>query len=181
LISQQTSKRKALEEEVDFLKESNAKLEGELRRVKKKYGEDQVRVISNNTADLNHEENKYSESLAKDIAFCAGDFDFAAAIFSDIPTYSEKLKGLSRGWEFGSWGLYFVTGYEMEAAKIFAKGKKEVKFNEWLVRTEGANPDKLGDILDNELTPRLKHCSSMEEIVIESQDVVRKLLFGRRN
>lgn len=132
--------------------------------------------------NLSNDEKRTSELLAKDIASCAGDFEFASGLFStSFPSHSEKLKGLSRGWSLGSWLPYYLSGYKMEAAKIFASAKKDVKLNYWLTRFEGASKDEIVNIMKDELTPRLKHCTDMELEVVEFQDAVRKMLLGRRN
>ena len=132
--------------------------------------------------NLSDDEKRTSELLAKDIALCAGDFEFASGVFSkSFPAYSEKLKGLSRGWNLGSWWPYYLAGYQMEAAKVFASAKKDIKINYWLTRFEGVSKDEMVNIMQDELTPRLKHCTDMELKVVEFQDDVRKMLLGRKD
>jgi len=134
------------------------------------------------SVELTYEQKRASENLAKDIANCAGDFAFAAELFSQaMPAHAEKLRGLSRGWYLGSWAPYYFAGYEMEAVKIFAEGKKDTKFNEWLVRFENPGDKKIDEIMEKELTPRLVHCQDMDETVVEFQDIVRKMLLGRKD
>jgi len=132
--------------------------------------------------ELSAEQIRKSENLAKDIARCSGDFAFAAELFSKaMPAHAEKLRGLSRGWLLGSWGPYYLAGYEMEAAKTFAEAKKETQFNDWLVKFENADDKKIGEVMEKDLTPRLIHCQEMDETVVEFQDIVRKMLFGRKD
>jgi len=134
------------------------------------------------SSEITDEEKRASENLAKDIARCAGDFAFAAELFSKaMPAHAEKLRGLSRGWILGSWGPYYLAGYKMEAAKTFAEAKKEIQFNEWLAKFENADDKKIGVIMEEELTPRLVHCQNMDETVVEFQDIVRKMLLGRKD
>jgi hypothetical protein len=133
-------------------------------------------------AHLSEEDKKNAETIAKEIALCAGDYAFAAELFSGtMPAHSEKLKDLSRGWEIGSWGLYFLAGYELEETTILATSKKEVRLNEWLAKFEAISEDKVGSIIEDELTPRLKLCDELKDMVIESQDATRKLLLGRKD
>ena len=130
--------------------------------------------------DLSDDEKRTSELLAKDIASCAGDFEFASGVFSSsFPAYSENLKNLSRGWNLGSWFPYYSAGYQMEAAKVFAIAKKDIKINYWLAKFEGASKDETVNIMENELTPRLKHSTNMDSKVVEFQDIVRKMLLTR--
>ena len=132
--------------------------------------------------NLSDDEKRTSELLAKDIALCAGDFEFASGVFSkSFPAYSEELKGLSRGWSLGSWWPYYLAGYQMEAAKVFAVAKKNIRVNYWFAKFEGASKDEMVNIIEDELTPRLKHCTDIDLKVVEFQDAVREMLLGRKD
>ena len=139
-------------------------------------------VNSSLATDLFDDKKRASELLAKDIATCAGDFEFASGVFyKSSPAYSEELKGLSRGWNLGSWWPYYLAGYQMEAAKVFAVAKKDIRVNYWFAKLEDANKEEMSNIMKNELMPRLKHCADMDSTVVEFQDIVRKILLGRKD
>jgi len=124
--------------------------------------------------------------LGTELSRCAGDYEFASILYKELfkdVALSKTLHEHSNGWRTAGVSNYYFSGLTREASKVSAKGKQDVRVSQWLADMsllEKGNMKKFEVFIDD-LSAQIKHCSSWDDTVVQSQKKLKKAWLSRPN